>query len=132
MQSICHHARRNGLSIVPGHARSLAANEPRVGAARCPKKAAQPLARFASMISGQLWRGHVLSAERVDAHLPAHAPKATSAGPTNARAALHLREDGTRPPRKMRSEKLAMWQIARNSQPLAGLVSLWRTFVEKD
>ena len=65
MQSICHHARRNGLSIVPGHARSLAANEPRVGAARCPKKAAQPLARFASMISGQFWRGHVLSAERL-------------------------------------------------------------------
>ena len=76
--------------------------------------------------------GQIVTAERVDAHLLAHAPKATSAGPTNARAALHLREDGRRPPRKMRSEKLAMWQIARNSQPLAGLVSLWRTFVEKD
>ena len=68
--------------------------------------------------------GQIVTAERVGAHLLAHAPKATSAGPTNARAALHLREDGRRPPRKMRSEKWAIWQIARNSQPLAGLASL--------
>ena len=30
---------------------------------RCPQSAAQPLARFASMISAKLRRGHALSAE---------------------------------------------------------------------
>ena len=30
---------------------------------RCPQSAPQPLARFASMMSAKLWRGHALSAE---------------------------------------------------------------------
>ena len=30
---------------------------------RCPQSAPQPVARFASMMSAKLWRGHALSAE---------------------------------------------------------------------
>ena len=33
------------------------------GGVRCPQSAPQPLARFASMISAKLRRGHALSAE---------------------------------------------------------------------